>query len=356
MTASRGETRSIASRGLLWLLAGGSLAALILGGALGQGAGGDGASPPVVYSRQGISAGRLMTPRAISVALASENQPRDEIFLVDKTARIQVFSGDGDFLRSWRMPAWKNGKPTGLGLSRDGRRLLVADTHYYRVLAYSLEGKLLADQPLDKGLGSEPGKFGMVTDVAQDSRGNYYVGEYGGRDRIQKFSPAGEPLAAWGGLGQQPGQFRRPQSLVIDRRDLLWVVDGNNHRIQVLDVSGPEPVSEPLLVWGGPGSESGRFKHPYDLVLVEEKAVNGAARGYAYVCEIGNHRVQKFEFRIEQSGAGARLSVVPEPVAVWGGNGRRPGQLHQPWALGRDSQGRIHIVDTYNNRVQRVQF
>ena len=43
-------------------------------------------------------------------------------------------------------------------------------------------------------------------------------------------------------------------------------------------------------------------------------------------------------------------------LAAWGVQGRRPGQLYQPWALVMDSQRRIHILDTYNHRVQRIRL
>ena len=45
-----------------------------------------------------------------------------------------------------------------------------------------------------------------------------------------------------------------------------------------------------------------------------------------------------------------------KPVGIWGGRGREPGQLHNPWAIAFDSQGRLHIVDSNNHRVQRVDY
>ena len=58
---------------------------------------------------------------------------QDQLYIVDMTARIQVFDGDGKFLRGWQTPEHAHGKPTGLSIAPDGI-LLVADTHYYRVL------------------------------------------------------------------------------------------------------------------------------------------------------------------------------------------------------------------------------
>ena len=89
--------------------------------------------PEQVWGRRGISAGRLQKPRAM--AIDAENQ----LYIVDMTGRIQVFSATGEYLRGWRTPAIEQGKPCGLGFARDGN-LLVADTHYFRVLVYTPQG------------------------------------------------------------------------------------------------------------------------------------------------------------------------------------------------------------------------
>jgi len=252
----------------------------------------------------------------------------DRIYLVDKTARIQVFDTEGRFLRGWRTPLRDDGKPTGLSIGCDGN-LLVADTHYYRVLVYSPEGELL--RTIGGTPGNRPGEFSQVTDAVQDSQGNYYIAEKGEYDRIQKFSPEIEFLLQWGGHGSEPGRFALPQSLAVDRQDRIWVADACNHRIQVFDTQG-----NLLLVWGSEGSDPGELYYPYDLVFGEENLV--------YVCEYGNHRVQKFRYN------GQTL----QPLGCWGTHGRGEGQMHNPWALVRDSRGRIHVLDTNNHRVHRV--
>src|SRR5262249_8420285 len=154
---------------------------------------------------------------------------QDEVYIVDMTARIQVFNTDGDFIRGWQTPEHTNGRPTGISLDRQGR-ILVADTHYYRVLIYSRDGELL--QTIGGTRGPEPGNFGFVTDCVQDQEGNYYVSEYGEWDRIQKFTSDGKFLMQWGEHGSEPGQFARPQDLCFDEQERLWVADSCNHRIQ----------------------------------------------------------------------------------------------------------------------------
>lgn len=274
-----------------------------------------------VWGRRGLSEGRFQKPRALAI------DGRDRLYVVDMTARIQVFDPGGRFLYGWQTPEWNTGKPTGLAIGVDGN-VLVADTHYYRVLIYSSDGILL--RTIGGVEGHEPGQFGLVTDVVQDPAGNYYVGEYGEYDRIQKFSPDGRFLLQWGGHGSEPGQFARPQNLAIDEQGQIWVADACNHRIQVFDQEG-----KLLCLWGNQGSGPGQLYYPYDLVLAPDRVV--------YVVEYGNHRVQKF-------------TREGRSLGCWGTNGRREGELFNPWALVRDSRGLLYVLDTNNHRIQTVRM
>jgi sugar lactone lactonase YvrE len=168
------------------------------------------------------------------------------------TARIQVFDADGNFLRKWQTPEQANGRPTGMTISSIDGNLMVADTHYYRILSYTPEGELLTHATLGGTMGQGPGEFGFVTDVVRDKDGNFFVSEYGEFDRIQKFSPDGKFLLQWGGHGDTPGHFMRPQHLELDSDGLLWVADSCNHRIQVFDGNG-----KLVHMWGKQGTAPG---------------------------------------------------------------------------------------------------
>jgi sugar lactone lactonase YvrE len=273
----------------------------------------------LVWGRRGISNGRFQKPRAMAI------DSHDRIYVVDMTARIQVFDPDGGFSHRWQTPDHQMGKPTGLSVTRDGR-LLVADTHYYQVLVYWPDGELA--QKIGGVPGERPGEFGLVTDAVEDSNGNLYVAEYGEYDRIQKFAPDGKFLLQWGGHGSEPGQFRRPQNMAVDEEDRIWVADACNHRIQVFNTQG-----ELTRIWGSSGSAPGELYYPYDLVHAKD--------GTVYVSEFGNHRVQRFTRQGESLGC-------------WGSHGQEEGKLYNPWALVCDSQQRIHVLDTGNHRVQRI--
>ena len=281
----------------------------------------------LVWGRRGQSEGRFIKPRAITI------DRRDQLYIVDTTGRIQVFDRDGQWLRQWKTPQTKNGRPTGLAMlhadSLEDDRLLVADTHYYRMLVYTLDGQRLPECEIGGTAGRKPGEFAFVTDAVSDRYGCFYIGEYGDSDRIQKFDPEGNFLTQWGGTGRELEKFFRPQSLVI-RDDVLWVADACNHRIQRFDVSEDEPRW--IDVWGAQGKGLGEFHYPYDLAIAPD--------GGVLVCEYGNQRVQ-------------RLNADGQSTSVWGAPGFEVGQLYQPWGLVLDSRGRMHVLDSNNHRIQR---
>ena len=252
----------------------------------------------------------------------------DHLYLMDLTDRVQVFDRDGTYLRGWRMPELNVDGPSGVSVDRYGR-LLVADTHFYRVLVFSPEGKILL-QIGDGVQGSTPGRFGYPCDVVCDRAGNFYIADYGENDRIQVFSPEGKWLRQWGGHGYGPGEFLRPRALAIDEDDQIYVADSGTHRIQVFSTAG-----KLLRTWGTRGSGPGELAYPFDVAIGPD--------GSVFVCEYGNHRVQKF-------------TKDGRPLATWGESGRRPGQLFNPWALAVDSSGAVSVVDSNNHRVQRFRL
>ena len=277
-----------------------------------------------IWGRRGIGQGRLQRPRAIVI------DEQDRLYLVDITGRIQVFDRNGNLMHYWRTPSIERGRPVGLGLTSAGD-VLVADTHYHRLLVYSRQGELLTERTLGGTEGHAPGEFEFVTDAIESPQGFLFVGEYGRNDRIQKFTSDGEFVLEWGGHGGGPGQFRRPQSLKLAPDGFLWIADACNHRIQIYDIRENEPKL--VRMWGTPGRSLGQLQFPYDLAFDRQ--------GYVFVCEFGNQRIQKF-------------TLEGEPLVCWGSPGRGPGQLSRPWGVACDSKDRLHVLDTYNHRVQRL--
>jgi DNA-binding beta-propeller fold protein YncE len=287
------------------------------------GCGGTGPMPELVYGKRGTHAGEFIRPRAAAI------DANDHLYIVDFTARVQVFDRDGHYLdRGWTTPDSTNGRPSGLSIDRDGN-LLLSDSHYHCLRIYSPEGVEL--KKIGGEDGTELGQFGYISDAVQDGDGYYYVAEAVRNQRITKLDPQGKPLFSWGSQGTEPGQFGRIRALAFGADGYLYVADACNDRIQVFNPRDGSLVR----CWGVSGTEPGQLKYPYDLAF--------GPGGELYIVEYGNHRVQKF------TAAGVSLGC-------WGGPGREPGRLLSPWALVVDSQGKVHVIDSENHRVQRIAF
>ena len=297
---------------------------LLLGALVLAGCGGRGQKPELVWGRRGVQGGDLVKPRAIAI------DPHDHLYLVDWTARIQAFDRDGHFLqRVWTTPDYRNGRPSGLSVDADGN-LVVSDSHYHCVRVYSPEGSLL--RTIGGAAGTGEGEMSYISDAVRDREGNFYIAEFGDTQRISKFDAAGRFVQCWGAPGSEPGQFARIRALALGPEGYLYAADACNHRIQVFTTDG-----KLVRLWGQAGAQPGELSYPYDL------AFSPGPNPYLYVVEFGNHRVQKF-------------TPDGQSLGCWGGSGREPGRLASPWALAVDSRGRVHVVDSENDRIQRIYF
>lgn len=272
----------------------------------------------LVIGSRGHTSGKFNRPRGITYDARSAI-----IFVVDWDGRIQKFARDGQFRASWIMPEIEKGKPEDLCMANNGN-LLVADTHYSRIVEFSPDGRLIRSFG---GYGQAPGQFIYPVGICCDQEGNIYVSEYGENDRIQKFSSDAELICSWGSFGAGPGQFQRPSGIDITTNGVIFVADAVNHRVQAFDSSG-----NLVRIIGKEGTGPGEFRYPYDV----------AVRGdILYVLEYGNQRVQK-------------LTLDGQPLGLFGQPGQGEGCFATPWRCEVVGDN-LFISDTDNNRVVKLE-
>ncbi|HOX06728.1 MAG TPA: hypothetical protein PK280_10015 [Planctomycetota bacterium] len=290
------------------------------------------------WGRPGAELGNFVKPRGLAV-----DAERGFVYAADMSGRIQKFDLDGQPLASWRLPDTELGTSEGLAVTADGD-LLVADTHYHRVLRYRfspgapggawqpLPGERSPNPYVAGERGDGPGQFRFPIAVAVDAQGGFYVSEYGGNDRVQKFDAGGRFVKSWGAIGSGPGQFLRPSGIAVEASGTVLVADAANHRIQRF-----APDGSFLAAWGrlGTGSAGGELHYPYDVAALPD--------GSFLVAENYNHRLQRF-------------AADGRPLGILGGPGREPGQFSRPWCLAAAGGGVVYVSDTMNHRVQRVRF
>ncbi len=60
--------------------------------------------------------------------------------------------------------------------------------------------------------------------AATDSKGNIFISDHDGR-QVHKYSPDGDYMRSFGGMGRGPGEFNRIAEIAIDGKDRLLVLD-----------------------------------------------------------------------------------------------------------------------------------
>lgn len=273
--------------------------------------------PVTVWGREGWGDGEFLQPRAIGA--------RDgEVYVIDKTGRVQVFTFDGAFKRMWKTPDAANGTPTAVSFARDGR-VLIADTHYSQILEYTPGGELLREWGR---YGPGPNEFIYPTDIAEGPDGGYFISEYGeDAERVHVFDADRRFVRQWGTHGTGPGEFSRAMAIEIDAAGRIFVADTANHRIQMFSIEG-----ELLGIIGEAGLGEGQLKFPFDIAL--------APGGVLLACEYGAHRVSLYD-------------VQGRFITCFGGPGRAPGQFNGPRGVAASPSGDVFVADTDNHRIQR---
>ncbi|MFQ6029718.1 MAG: 6-bladed beta-propeller, partial [Dehalococcoidia bacterium] len=130
--------------------------------------------------------------------------------------------------------------------------------------------------------GSGDGQFSHPNAIAVNSAGLVVYVVDSENHRVQVFDTNGNFLNKFGSEGTGPGQFTSPVKIAIDQSDNVYVMDRSNRRIEVFDANGNY-----LRQIGGPGTGNGLFSRPSDLAF-------GPGCGTLYVADLGNNLIQKF--------------------------------------------------------------
>ena len=217
--------------------------------------------------------------------------------------QVAVFDAAGTRLTSLGMLGSKEGQflsPLGIGASRKGE-IWVADKGNGRLVMFDVDGRprrmieLQADGedvvPIDVAVGPK-GRELFVTDNASH--------------RVTVFSTKGEFLRAWGGEGEDDGQFRYPATIDIDAVGNVYVVDVLNARVQKFDSAGTH-----LLTIGKLGGKPGNFYRPKG-VAVDDAGTIYVSDSFLGVVQVFN-AAGAFQYVLGEEGV---ATVYETPVGM----------------------------------------
>ena len=226
----------------------------------------------------GLAPGQLNYPGPIAVD-ANEN-----VYVLDgyPSSRVHKFSSTGTFITRWGGPSVFSA-PSGLASDRNGY-VYVADPPTATVFKFTESGSLVTQwstsAPGD-AYGSAP--YGL----AADGNGHIYVLDSNtdisglANDTVKKFTDTGTFVMRWGGPGSAPGQFSIPLYLAVDAVGDVYVSDFGNNRVQEFASDGTF-----LVEWGTSGTAGGQFNRPVGIAVDPTQNV--------FVVDEYNYRVEKF--------------------------------------------------------------
>ncbi|MBX3727599.1 MAG: hypothetical protein KF858_00295 [Candidatus Sumerlaeia bacterium] len=179
------------------------------------------------------------------------------LYVADKVRQaVVVYNPDESFLAAWGRP----GEFAPVAVAVHGDEIFVCDSNRHEIEVWSRQdGSRLRTIG---GLGNEPGKFFIPTQVAVDAGGVLHVTDTG-NFRVQRLTRTGEPLAVVGGPGRALGKFAWPKGMDLDGRGRLYVADSRFANVQIFDAQG-----RLLLFFGGPGPDGGHLDLPAGVRLV----------------------------------------------------------------------------------------
>jgi DNA-binding beta-propeller fold protein YncE len=181
---------------------------------------------------------------------------RDRVYVFQrKDPPIVVFDRDGSYLG-----AWGGGEVTDPhGLKIVGDTAYTTDRTDSVAKSFTLDGKPLMELGT-RGVHSDTGKianwlaeraagpFNHPTEMIKHPNGDIYVTDGYRNARVHRFTADGKLKASWGAPGSGPGQFHLPHSIAYDDSGTLYVADRANKRIQLFT-----PEGEYLREWTGMG-------------------------------------------------------------------------------------------------------
>jgi DNA-binding beta-propeller fold protein YncE len=159
-----------------------------------------------------------------------------------------------------------NAEETILGMpAKNARGVAIGQT----VLKISPEGKVLMTLGRPGVGGSGPDLFDRPTGVAIAASGDIFVSDghspnKSNSARIVKFTKDGTFIKTWGHLGSEPGNFREPHDLYVGgSKGYVYVADRQNNRVQVFDQDGNF-----IAAWKQFGQPSSVYVDTHDNIYV----------------------------------------------------------------------------------------
>ncbi|MEO8762339.1 MAG: PKD domain-containing protein, partial [Bacteroidia bacterium] len=218
------------------------------------------------------------------------------------------------------------------------------------------------------GTGGYSGDGGQATNakladpsgIAFDSHGNLYISD-DTNNVIRKVNSSGiittivgTGVAGYSGDGGQAtlAQLNYPMGITFDSQDNLYIAEGNNNSIRMVNTAGiiTTVAGNGFGGYGGDGGQATATE------LNDPTNVMTDAVGNIYITDFANNRIRKVD---KTTGIITTIVGSGPPGYYQGSYSGDGGQaisatLYNPIDAKFDSQGNLYISDAYNQRIRKV--
>jgi sugar lactone lactonase YvrE len=297
----------------------------------------------LVVGATGNTGGQLNAPRGIA------NAPDGSLYVADsRNNRIERFGASGNKIQTFgqvspgcpyatvpppNVPIGTFCEPWGAAVSPDGKWIYVADTWNHRIQKLTTDGIPVKTWGTPNYDPVSSGPFGLwgPRSVIVDSQGHVLVADTGNK-RIVVYDADGNFISQFGGGGSNAGQLEEPVGLAIDAQGNLYVADTWNQRIQVFSPNIDKTSYTVSSQWNIDGWASESLDNKPYLAVDQQDHI--------FTTDPDSFRVLEF-------------TTNGKFVHTWGTYGTSLENFGMPSGISVDSEGRVWVSDTANNRLMR---
>jgi DNA-binding beta-propeller fold protein YncE len=194
------------------------------------------------------------------------------------------------------------------------------------------------------------GMFRQPTDVTWDAEGNIYISDGYVNSRVAKFTKDGDWVASIGEPGRTKlGELNTPHTIAADAKGFVYVGDRGNRRIQVIDPKTNQFVREIRIdVPVPPDAKPWMGAQP-----TPEQAAAQAGAPWA-LCITPGPGPQYLYSSDAFPGRIYKLSLDGKVVGVLGKSGHQPKQFGWIHEIACPSENELYVAELLNWRVQKL--
>jgi len=184
--------------------------------------------PKIIPPREGWELGMISS---------SASDGKGTIYLLQRGLTAQpvvAINEQGKVLREWGKGLYQI--PHSIRIDPAGN-VWTVDAASSRIMKFTPKGEKL----LDFVVGEQPKKnshFNGTADIAFTRDGHLFIADGYGNNRILEYDAQGKRLRQWGTAGEGPGELNLPHGIAIDEREIVYVADRENGRIQCFSREG----------------------------------------------------------------------------------------------------------------------